>query len=234
MKLKINQFVLTLVRAHIFDIATIGAVALCLVVLVFFFLNRLDYYNQGIQSEQTKTSDLKSKVDIINYQQQVSGEGFDFDKLNVLMSRLVPDKEDYFSIIVALETLAQKTNFYITNYEIGLSSDNKVSNEISLTILGQGNQDQFLQFLKDYNFSGNRLITISNVNFNNSGKIEARLDVTFYNGKNLLGDNAITQRLTQSDKNLLRTIEDKVSFTLNDQDTTTNIDYETKQNPFSQ
>lgn len=234
MKLTINQFVITLLKSHLFDIATIIAVVISTIGILLFAFNKGNEYEQQIQAGKEEIASLKAKVDVINYERQIRNEGFDVDKLNSVLGQLVPDIEDYFSIIVALETLSQKSGFFITSYEVGISSGAKTSNQLALTIVGEGDQTVFLDFLKTYNFGGNRLITINDVSYNNIGHIEARLQATFYSGKNTQGEAVATQKLTEADKNLLKTIEDKVSLNLTSESSLGSSNYETKSNPFSQ
>jgi hypothetical protein len=85
------------------------------------------------------------------------------DDLIGILDRLLPDIEDYFSILYTLENISYKTGFRIVSYSIKFNK--KQSNKIQLAVEGGGSLDTFLDFLDSYQFKGGRLITIDNIKF---------------------------------------------------------------------
>lgn len=183
--------------------------------------------NNKIKTLKADVKDFRLKKVVLD--SLLLGNSTNIEDDVAVMGRLIPEVEDYFSIIASLDELSAKTNFIITSYSIDIKNSN--SNKLSLNINGVGDEQSFINFLKQYNFQGGRLITIENISL---GKEEAgafSLILNFYNerintagGKNLDYQNAL-QKVNE--------IKSKVTFSL--QPTSEKIpdeDYAKESNPF--
>ncbi|PJC81284.1 hypothetical protein CO007_05415 [Candidatus Roizmanbacteria bacterium CG_4_8_14_3_um_filter_36_10] len=155
------------------------------------------------------------------------------DEVNKVFTRLIPNEEDFFSIIVALDTISKKTNFIITGYSINLQTTNK--NKLALTIGGAGDNEAFFNFLRDYRYVGGRLITIDKINYNTTTFAQTQLGVNFYNGNESKSTLITAAKLSQADKKLIKEILNKVTLELKggDEDKSASSSaYSIKNNPF--
>ncbi len=192
------------------------------------FLKKNVEVNMNITKFTQEISDLKKKAELVSYKQEIIKEGIDLKEANNLFTKLIPNEEDYFSVIAAFEKISQDTNFLIINYSINLKSSTK--DKLSLTIEGKGDQDAFFKFLKDYRYIGKRLITIDKIDYRSTGFLEVSLIVNFYSGKN---NNMLTtaSKLTDEEKKLIQTIKEKVSLEETTEEASSSS-YSTKSNPF--
>lgn len=182
------------------------------VLLIIFFLlvfSGRSYLEQRIKTEslQGEISVLKNRADVIAGSKKVAEDQID-EYINIL-STLIPNAEDYFSLIYTLEKLSRDTGFIITNYTVNLSQ--KTSDKLSLTVEGQGDANSFIDFLKNYQFSGGRLITSEKIEFSSKESIGTKVALNFYNKK---VDNlqTIPPQLTMNDVKLLNEIKGKISY----------------------
>ncbi|MEX1052467.1 MAG: hypothetical protein WEC80_01305 [Patescibacteria group bacterium] len=150
------------------------------------------------------------------------------------VTAIIPETENYFSIIYSLNRLSELTNFNITSYSINLKSS--TDNKVSIDVRGVGNQNQFLEFLKEYNFGGGRLITAEKISLNQKEFSGITLRLNFYNKPA-----GLTQRGNIDYQEVLSTIDqikEKVRFTIQSEEAgegvseEINTDYPTKTNPF--
>ncbi len=161
--------------------------ALTTIIVVLILMGIAYYVYTLYEKEQVKVQQLSQNIERLSKQIQTIQRNKqalqdNIDTYSVTMSRLIPSEEDYFSIIFALEEISQKTGFIISDYTINVSNDTdkKKKDRISLNVKGSGRQDDFLAFLKQYNFAGGRLVTIEHVDFNNSSNTETQLVLNFY------------------------------------------------------
>ncbi len=198
--------------------------------LVPYFLAHINKSTASMQREQNELQKLESRKRIL--ESLVSENSEDIDQDLALITSLIPDSEDYFSMIYALERLSQSSGFSINNYVVNLSQSS--DKKLSLSVSGQGNTDTFLSLLRDYNFGGGRLITAERIGIDPLRAGEVGLSLNFYNEKPLINtDESLDFQSSIQELNELR---DKVKFSIvsNDQpqQTTTPEGYSTKQNPF--
>jgi len=194
---------------------------------VFYFFNQRTVYQQQKNILENEISSLESKKNLILTALNLQNEQLPLDDINKILNLLIPNEEDYFSIIFALERISQKTGFIITAYEINLQKSN--SQKLSLSITGIGNRNNFLDFVKDYQFTGNRLITIDSIKFSEEMANETKIDLNFYNSTGI-AQLPTYRQLTNADKELLKKILSKTELVI--QEETPNQNYETKTNPF--
>lgn len=169
---------------------------------------------------------LKNRSDTLNFNKSLTQD--QITAYNKILTSLIPETEDYFSIIYALETISQKTGFNIVAYTINLS---KISSEkLSLNIEGKGDVETFKRFLNEYEFGGGRMITSEKIEFSGANFTNTKVSLNFYN-KKFAFNQAVVPQLTKDDVNKLEAIKQKIQITFADTSSATQ-DYEVKSNPF--
>ena len=126
------------------------------------------------------------------------------------MNKLIPDNEDFFSVISAIERLSKETNFVINQYTINLSES--TPEKLSLAVTGDGNSETFLKLLENYNFVGGRLITLNTFDFNNKG-VQYSLNFNFYH-KGVPSQLSNLASIPAKDIQFMREVQSKVEFLL--------------------
>ncbi|MEI6532933.1 MAG: hypothetical protein WCO06_03770 [Candidatus Roizmanbacteria bacterium] len=184
--------------------------------------SELELLNSDLQSDQYKIDQLKNNQKIV---------GDKVDKYNLLLMRLIPDREDYFSIIRALDKISQSSGFIISQYSI--NPQDTSTDHTCVQVEGNGDSDAFYKFLEDYRYGGDRLMTNGAIEFV-SGKFKSsKLDLCFY-----IREKAKTTKSTnisQTDIELLDKISTKLSINLNEDNSSIEIkpkEYSTKENLF--
>ncbi len=226
MRLKINPYLLSLIKENlIYIVANLVLVVVTIAVLTY-NLRQLPEKDTQIATLENDVKDLTAKANLLNT--PFLTEKADLDATIKVLDTLVPSLEDYFSIIYSLNELSKKTNFIINSYSINLQESS--ANKLQLIISGIGDQDAFMRFLKDYNFSGGRLMTCDRLELSSRYSGSIRLNVAFYN-KSVTGGGANTLALTTKDWQELNKIKSKVSFLLKEASPESLI-YPKKTNPF--
>lgn len=123
---------------------------------------------------------------------------------NNMLTELIPESDTNLSVYFVLDSLAEKTNFELSNYRIRKSGEE--SETITFTVSGTGNEEEFLYFLENYRYITQRLITIQNISINNNDTKEVEMELTLYTYKPGV---SLTQRtdISQQDLGLLSFIE---------------------------
>ena len=194
--MKIKPFIRRLIRENIFYIVGNAFIFILIIITVGIGLTENSSYNKKISSLKTELNQLQNKVNLMNTTIP-SPDRLDED-LNFL-NTLIPNIEDYFSIIYALEKLSQKSNFVITGYTVNV--EKSTAEKLKLSITGIGESQSFINFLKDYNFGGGRLITSDKIQLDPNFFGSIKIDLTFYaksvlTGKNLaLPDDKVFEEL---------------------------------------
>ncbi len=224
-----DLFMMRLIRENGTYLVGFVILVVALIFSIGFFSVQYRQSQDKISQSKQELNTLKDKVNYIRYRNEIVTAGVDIDSMNQLFNSLVPESEDFFSIALALEKLSSQTNFIITSYTINIKDSTQ--GKLSLTIRGQGDADSFLEFLKDYNFAGARLITIDKISFNQQLLTGTELLANFYSKKTNLDQSIQSKPLTPADKQLIDSIRNKVvvDFT---QSTAVGTDYPTKSNPF--
>lgn len=230
MKPKIDYYLIRLIKENLTYLIILVTLIIALITTLILFGNKYVSDITVTDKLQQEITLLKNKASLVEYKDKIVSEGIDIDEANKLIGQLLPDQEDYFSIIMALEKISVKTNFIIISYVVSISSQ-KPGESLRLNITGQGDLDSFMNFLADYNFSGGRLITIDKVDFSNKEFSKIELGVNFYTSKPSSPTQKQDIRLTEEDKNFIKLLENKIQIDLK---TSENIDtsYPTKSNPF--
>jgi len=228
MKNKIKPFIKRLIKENIFYIIGNIFIFLLIIVTIKIGVTKIVDYKTKIDSLKVENTKLMNKVNFMN------SEIPEPDKLDddvKFLNTLIPNAEDYFSIIYSLEKLSQKTNFIITNYTVNVGAS--TSEQIKMSVTGVGNIQSFIDFLKDYNFSGGRLITSDKIQLDPNFVGSLIINLTFYNKKTQVSDKLETFPNTNIYKEL-ENLKAKVDFNLEDNVATISpsLDYPKKTNPF--
>lgn len=197
---------------------------------IFFFSGQYHEERNKATKIQEQKVELEKKRDLIEFMGvslEAAKDPAKLQRLNELLSQLIPSSEDYFSIIAALEKLSQSTGFIITEYSIDPARTTQ--EKIALNITGFGDSNAFLDFLKNYTISGGRLITIDKVSFSDELQSGSEISLNFYSGKSAGQQPAA---ISKEDKALLTSIIDKIQIQLVPKSINTSTDYPVKSNPF--
>lgn len=198
-------------------------------VLIPFFISQIQKSSDDLSKTKVETSALQTKQ--LALQSVINENGEDIDQDLELITKFIPDSEDYFSMIFALEKLSQTSGFIISNYTVNLSKSD--SNKLSLKVTGIGDSNSFLELLRTYNYGGGRLITAEKIGIDPLQTSGVNLDLNFYNEKPTIDPN---EKLDfQASINELDDLRAKVKFSLVDEPSTKSAestDYPTKTSLF--
>jgi len=201
-------------------------VVLCVIIaLVFFSYKSLNDAKSQLEVLEAESTLLKNRTDTLKYNKNLTQD--QIDTYNKILAALIPESEDFFSIIYALDMISRQTGFIITDYTINLANTSK--DKISLVVEGKGDTEAFLTFLKNYHVSGNRLITSEKIDYSGTKVTNTKIVLNLYNKKFAFHESVVPQ-LTTKDVATLDKIKEKVSLSFMDE--TESGDYETRPNPF--
>lgn len=226
--MRIKPYFYRIIKENIIFFSSAVLFLVIIILALIYFVNKHFATQTEIEVLKNDIVSLRLKNDFINYKEKLETKGLNIDELNKIMGTLVPDEEDYFSIISALESLSQKTNFIITTYVVNLGIS--TPDRLALTIEGIGDQSSFLEFLKEYNFSGYRLITVDKIDYSKAETYQITLQLNFYNGKAQQVVPAGPIILSEEDNKVISTLKEKVKFEVSLP--TESSDYNVKPNPF--
>lgn len=228
MKLAIKPYILSLLRENITYVILCVFLFVVEIVFIFFNFNKVAANTDKINQLTQETTSLKNKLSSLDAVQFTQDE---LDSYITLLNKLIPNTEDFFSIIYALDRLSKSTNFIITSYNINLTSSDQ--NQLKLKITGIGNKDAFLKFLKDYNFGSGRLITSDKIELSQQFSGQLTVDIAFYN-KNVALDPNKSISFSPSLINDLKNLKNKISLYSAGatNEAQLNLNYPRKLNPF--
>jgi hypothetical protein len=121
---------------------------------LFYIGNNLYQKYLTLRTEKDEISILKSRVVLARNNKEIFAGRI--DEYNELLEKLIPDEESYFSVITALDALANRTGVTISSYSINLKSTTE--EKLTLTLNIEGDQDSLNKLLADYLFTSGRLI----------------------------------------------------------------------------
>jgi len=169
---------------------------------------------------------LKNRVDIVKANAELKN-----DQIRIytkMLAAMIPESEDFFTIIYALEKISIETGFIISNYTVKVSSTTR--NKISLVIAGKGDVDTFMKFLQNYNYIGGRLATSETIQFSGTD-VDTQVNLNFYNKEYVPGKDIVPQ-LSPKDLEKLAAIQDKVQIDFTEEQEVLGTDYDITDNPF--
>jgi hypothetical protein len=213
------------------------AYIVCLVLLLilsvgitFFFVDQIKQVKDNADQLSQEVSSLKANKVMLD---KITGENASqlTNDLQIINS-LIPNSEDYFSIIYALDRLSQQTKFVINSYNINVAASN--SEKLALTVSGVGDPTAFINFLKSYNVGGGRLITAEKIEIDAAQQGSVKLQLSFYS-KQALGNTPGQVPNIEKTTAQLNLIKSKLNFDFAPDQTATESatePYRTKDNPF--
>jgi hypothetical protein len=233
MRIKIRPYLKFLLIENTIYIVLAFILIIAILFIPSYFLNKFSANQEEISQLEEELKQMQSKKNALIFLS--SSKSQNLDEYYNLMTSLIPESENYFSILYTLENLSRLTNFNITSYTINLAKSNE--NKLSVDVSGVGEQEDFLNFLNQYNVAGGRLITAEKINLGKDNTSGLTLSLNFYNKKSSLFQS--TKEDYQKTLVKLNDIRDKVKFTFKNQEITqsNNVDettesYPIKTNPF--
>lgn len=228
MKLKIKPFLQRLLKENFFYLIGNFFIFALIIVTLNIGLTNNSNYEEKIAKLKIELNQLKNKVALMNTSIPSSlklDEDLDF------LNKLIPNVEDYFSIVYALEKLSQKSNFIITSYTVSVGSS--TAEKLKLNVSGTGDSQTFIDFLKSYNFGGGRLITSDKIQLDPNFFGTIKIDLTFYT-KNVSSNQDLEIEPDEKVFKELESLKSKVNFVFETNVATSEPDYNypRKQNPF--
>jgi chaperonin cofactor prefoldin len=230
MKINFNSYFKALLKENLlYILITLFLLIFTIMAFLIYFPQIFELNNKKEQlSEEIKN--LKNRSEFIdNYLKNESISLY----LKALYS-LIPLEEDYFSIIYSLNNLSKKTSFIIKNYTINLSTS--TPEKLKITVVGTGNKQNFIEFLKNYNFGGGRLITTDEISLSETEVPEISINLTFYNAPFNFNNNQL-KNLQDLQKQLdkIKVIVNKVESNISAEETVNlnNEEYPKKANLFN-
>jgi len=200
-----------------------------LFVIVFVFYSRFNEQKKEIELMDTEVKMLKNRFDTLTYNKSLTED--QIKEYNKLLASLVPETEDFFSIIYALEEISIVSDFRITDYTITINQ--KGGEKLTLIVTGSGNAESFLTFLKEYQFAGGRLVTSDKIQFDGGNSGNSRIALNFYNKQFTFNESIQVPQLSKEGIIKLEAIKKKIKFQFSSGGyQTVNTDYSTKKNPF--
>lgn len=229
MNLKISPYIIGLVKENILYIVL--DISICFLILFFLTINgRKAFENtQKVITLTNEVQDLQRRDSIFK---NVFLTQDSLDSTVKILNELIPNSEDYFSVIYSLEKLSRETNFVVSTYTINLKSS--TPEKLKLSISGVGDRNAFLKFLSEYNFGGGRLITSDKIELTPQISGQINVNVTFYSKKTNLSQNQQTSKISPTLLSDLQKLKQKIQVDLK---TATNegeldLNYPRKTNPF--
>ena len=206
MKLKIKPYLFKLIKENILYLSSALILTVMLIFVVKVGFNKISASEHKIETLTREVNELQKKATLF---QTTIPPADKLDEDVKLLNSLIPNIEDYFSIIYSLETLSQKTGFVIIGYSVNIAKS--TANKLKLSVTGVGDTNSFMKFLDQYNFAGGRLITSDKIELDPQLTGSVKVDLTFYNKNTKVGG---VSELPTSDKIFqeLEAIKQKVTF----------------------
>lgn len=228
--MKINYYLRRLIKENI--IYLISLLFILSIYFIFFInsINRINQIETKIKITKGEIESLKIKTQLINYKEEIKKENIDINKVNQLLFQLIPDNEDYFSVIFALEKLSEQTGFIIFNYSVDINQLTK--DRLNLVVEGFGSKESFFNFLNSYRYQGGRLLTIDKIEYEGKESIKAKLNIYLYNAKVPLLEFSSKYQLNKNQKDIIKKIQDETPLLNAIENTTNDYSYPTKTDPF--
>lgn len=149
-------------------------------VLFFFSMNT---YNQ-VELAKDELNTKKSEASYITLAEELAADKV--QGYNTILQRLIPETEDYFSIIASLERMSLRTGLKVSRYNLSLPTAGQ--EKFSLAIVGTVSIEELPRFLNTYKFGTQRLVTIDTIQVTNQPENNVRFTMNFYS-KPVTGQN---------------------------------------------
>jgi len=228
MKNKIKPFIRRLLKENILYIAANFFIFILIIIAVKVGTTENSNYEKKIAILKVELSQLQNKVTLMH---TIIPSSEKLDEDLYFLNKLIPNVEDYFSIVYALEKLSQKSNFLISSYNVAVGKS--TSQKLRINVTGMGDSQAFIEFLKNYNFGGDRFITSDKIQLDPNFFGTIKIDLTFYT-KNVQKSQNL--ELAPDDKVFkeLEALKSKVNFVFDSNVASSEADlkYPRKSNPF--
>ncbi len=182
MRNKIRPYLRFLINQNLVYFLIFGVLIIVSVIIVPLFISQIKQDAVNLEKSKIEVTSLLIKQRAL--QSVIDENKDDIDKDLALVTALIPDEEDFFTMIYSLDRLSKATGFTINNYTVNLVKS--TGNKLSITVTGEGGSDTFLELLKTYNFAGGRLITAEKIGIDPLQQAGISLDINFYNTKTTL------------------------------------------------
>lgn len=228
MKNKIKPFMRRLLKENILYIAANFFIFILIIITVKVGTTENSNYEKKISALKIELSQLQNKVTLMH---TIIPSSEKLDEDLYFLNKLIPNAEDYFSIVYSLEKLSQKSNFIITSYNVSVGSS--TAEKLKLNVSGTGDSQTFIDFLKNYNFGGGRLITSDKIQLDPNFFGTIKIDLTFYT-KNVSSSQNLEIEPDGKIFKELEALKSRVNFIFDSNVASgeVNIKYPRKSNPF--
>lgn len=189
----------------IYPVLLLGIINLGIIIGIFFIGKSLYQKFQTLQTEKEEITKLKARIVLVRNNKEIFNDRI--DEYNETLGKLIPDQESYFSVITALEQLANRTGVSITSYTIDIKSTTE--EKLTLTLNIQGDQQALNKLLSEYMFISGRLITNeeSSILLN---EVEKNLNISFnFLHKEFKDAVSPASKVTEKDIQFLQDIKNK-------------------------
>ncbi len=227
-KTKINPYLKYLLKENIGYVGVFIGLIVATILLLGLTVGKLAENKSTIEKLEKETGELQDKQNLIIATTTSNANTLDEDVR--IVQQLIPDFEDYFSVLYTLDQLSKKTGFIINSYTVNVGKAD--SDKLQVVVSGIGSPDSFLNFLKEYNVGGGRLITTEKIELNADDSNSFKLNLTFYNKKvTSKNEKALDYQKALRD---FQKIKNKVSFNFQPEATqsATDSSYPIESNPF--
>ncbi|MCX6732860.1 MAG: hypothetical protein NTV98_04955 [Candidatus Roizmanbacteria bacterium] len=202
-----------------------------LIIVVLVFYGQFNEQKKEVDLMTGEVQMLKNRFDTLKYNKSLTED--QIKDYNKLLASLVPETEDFFSIVYALEQISLASKFIISDYVIEIG---KLSNRerITLNVTGKGDTEAFLRFLQEYQFAGGRLATSDKIQYGGTTTGGTKIALTFYNKRFTFNESVQVPQLSKEEIAKLEVIKQKVKFQFSSSGyQSISTEYPEKGNPFT-
>lgn len=200
-----------------------------LVMIVFIFYARFNVQKKEVDLMNGEVLMLKNRFNTLKFNKSLTED--EIKDYNKLLASLIPETEDFFSIIYALEQISNESQFIITGYAIDIGKTSK--EKITITAEGKGDSESFLRFLQEYQFAGGRLVTSDQIQYGGINSGNTKITLNFYNKRFAYNETVQVPQLSKEEIQKLDDIKSKIKFQFSSADyQSVDTDYAIKDDPF--
>lgn len=224
----IDRYTIQLFKKYMSYVVVAGILLLLNIYIFSFQIPNYFLQKEAIKDKEAVLIKMDQQKEIISKYSKA-----EVDKLYKAISLLVPNKEDYFSIISAVENLSSLTGLEVLSYSIVFSSS--TNEKIVLQVEAKGDIESLKRFLNDYRFKGGRLITMDKIEFSNKD-FKSTLDLNFYTRVVALKADEDVKAIDDTTLSIFQEVSDTILKESEQTAEQGNLDdeYTPKTNPFGQ
>ncbi len=205
--LKINiDWKNNIVRYKTINVIIVGIGMVFLFLFAYFAFQVITTY-QLIEETRAQQTKLQGEISYFNLASKLTAD--DVEGYNTLLLRLIPEVEDYFSIIASLERLSLYTGLDVSRYSIDLPEQGK--DKYTLSIVGTVPQSILPLFLQNYQYGTGRLVTIESMTLSDAKENNINLVLSFYSQAVTPSNILKVGSLSQEDVAMMQKIQAKMT-----------------------